>query len=428
MQDDKFNINEPDVFSESIRQKLENFEIPVDAACWNEIESRLTPKQKKRIVPFWWWLSGGAVALLALVFTIGKGNESTNFASKTTQQKSIQKETVSEPQNTISKELAISTETSNLKESKTTHNQATKQTKDNNQSTSGQSIQSVTVFTDSITKNGTETTTNNALAANTGANSVIKNDSAKETPEKRILPERLMAKDETNDKAPRPIEKQKNNEGWLLAAAFGPSGASPMMGSPKDFLSLSNGEMNLADVETKYYSVMAPTDFTEKTYNPALSFGLTVQKQIVKGLNIESGLVYTNLSSTFQTTGVFTNDATLTLHYLGIPVNMIARLWRSNKWELYASGGGMLEKGLRSVYVQHQNMGNQIITTTANTKIDGLQWSVNSGLGLTYKIQPKLGLYFEPKLSYFFENNQPVSTRTDQPVSFGLSFGLRFEL
>jgi len=65
MQDDINNIDKPDNFSEFVRQKLENHQLPVDADSWNEIEARMKA-QKRRIIPFWFWFSGGAaVAVLA---------------------------------------------------------------------------------------------------------------------------------------------------------------------------------------------------------------------------------------------------------------------------------------------------------------------------------------------------------------------------
>jgi hypothetical protein len=428
MQDNNIHINElTDVFSESVRQKLEDFEIPVDAACWTEIEASLANSKKKKVIPFWWWLSGGAaVATLTLLFVLQPFGDTGNLAIKTehkntkaTERKivSTQKSTVAEMPKTVSALAEKPTQGNRLSKAVNASKAETLMAETgiasgtNVQPTAKENVQPVEVA---------------AIAGDTTAsvasNVVVGNDSAV-TVKKRFLPNSL-----TEQSGDGLTAKVKEKDSWLLAASFGPSGATSMAGSPRDFLTLANGEKNLSDVETNYTSVMAPPDFTDKTYNPALSFGLMARRNLGKTFSVESGLMYTYLSSSFKRSDFFTYDATLSLHYLGIPVNLIARFWKSKNWEFYVSGGGMVEKGLRSVYVQHQIMGNQTITTTANTNIDGLQWSVNSGLGLTYKIQPKIGLYFEPKFSYFFENNQPVSTRTDQPVSFGLTAGLRFEL
>ncbi len=88
----------------------------------------------------------------------------------------------------------------------------------------------------------------------------------------------------------------------------------------------------------------------------------------------------------------------------------------------------MIEKGLRSIYVQNEYLGNQTITTDAATNIDGFQWSTHVSVGIAYKIQRQLGVYFEPRFSYFFDNDQPVSIRTDNPVVIGFAAGLRYSL
>jgi hypothetical protein len=172
---------------------------------------------------------------------------------------------------------------------------------------------------------------------------------------------------------------------------------------------------------------MTPNDFSQKTFMAPLSFGLIIRKNIGSSIGLETGLVYTYLSSTFEEQTTSHSDAQLSLHYVGIPLNLIVPVWKNPKWEVYLSGGGMVEKGLRSIYIQNQYFGNQVITTDARTKIDGFQWSVNAAIGTTYKIQRNIGIYFEPKFSYFLENNQPVSARTDQPIVIGLTAGLRYK-
>ena len=105
---------------------------------------------------------------------------------------------------------------------------------------------------------------------------------------------------------------------------------------------------------------------------------------------------------------------------------MVVKIWGNSKWKVYGSAGGMVEKGLRSIYIQEQHFGNQIITTTASTKIDGLQWSLNATIGGAYRLSDGIDVYFEPKCSYFFDNDQPLSIRTDRKLSGGIEGGLRF--
>jgi predicted porin len=172
---------------------------------------------------------------------------------------------------------------------------------------------------------------------------------------------------------------------------------------------------------------MSPSDFTNITYSVPISFGLIIRKNIDKALSLESGLVYTYLQTRYNNTTANSPNAQLNLHYLGVPLNLIAKVRNNPKWEVYFSVGGMLEKGLWSVYQQHTYFATQVYTTTVETGIVGFQWSTNAAIGTTYKFQKNLGIFFEPKVSYFFNNNQPASARTNQPTELGLVAGLRYE-
>lgn len=46
------------------QEKFENFEMSPDKMVWQNIEKKLNEKKKRRIIPFWWKLSGIAAALL----------------------------------------------------------------------------------------------------------------------------------------------------------------------------------------------------------------------------------------------------------------------------------------------------------------------------------------------------------------------------
>ena len=190
-------------------------------------------------------------------------------------------------------------------------------------------------------------------------------------------------------------------------------------------LSLSD---NIVKAGTTYTSIMAPQSFSNVNYSLPLSFGLKVRNKFSERLSVETGLIYTYLQTDFSNSGFSTTDARLGLHYLGIPVSLNVKVWNNPKWEIYVSGGGMVEKGLRSIYQQTQNNTFQTWFTTAQTNIVGFQFSVNSAVGLSYKIMPKIGIFFEPQFSYYFENGQPISIRSHLPTVFGLQIGLRYNL
>jgi len=416
------NNNEQDAFSEVFRQKLENHQLPVDAECWNEIEARLKSK-KRRIIPFWFWLSGGAaVAGLALLFTLRSPSESTGLIGRSkpanTQQKQI-----------LTKQIAkLQAQQLTPVEKVPAKNATNQQPSENKKETSIaekefaqiQAASNDTAGTNKIIEN-TITKHPNTQEDFAQTNARIK-DSVSSNISTKVLPDKLVAKS-----TDEPVAKQKNKQNWLLAAAFGTGGGMGSNGINGELASTPRNSY-LTSATADYSNMLTQNDFSQKNYMAPISFGLIIRKSLDKTISIESGLVYTYLLSTFENSGMQHNDAKLHLHYIGIPLNLVGRLWENSKWDLYLSAGTMAEKGIQSVYVQNQYAGNQVITTIAKTNINGFQWSINGAVGVTYKVQRNWGIYFEPKLSYFFDNNQPVSARTENPVVIGVTAGVRFRI
>jgi hypothetical protein len=416
MQDDINNIDKPDNFSEIFRQKLENHQLPVDAGSWNEIESRMKA-QKPRIIPFWLWLSGAAaVAVFAFLFILRKPSEIDTFALKTIKSNSA----ITQPKQVASFEKDKTAQNHKPKNNKI--NQLYYRQTNSNLELKVPEIKSVSK--DTVENNNTTLDLAESILKDNVASAELsaqKEDSISKN--KRIIPSSLAEKS-VNE----PIIKKKNKSDWLLAASFGSGGGAPNSLNSYDAAILNSYYKNIVSSETNFSTgLMDSKAFSKITFNSPLSFGLVIRKNLEKTISLESGLVYTYLSTNFENNGVQQNNARLHLHYIGIPINLVGVLWRNSKWEIYISGGVMVEKGIRSVYVLNQIYGDQIITTTASTGIDGFQWSVNGALGTTYKLQRNIGLFFEPKISYFFIDNQPISARTDQPTVIGLTAGLRFQ-
>lgn len=418
MQNDINNIDTPDKFNDFIREKLETHNSEVDSGIWSEIESRLQAK-KRKIIPFWYWFSGGAaVAVLALLFILRPFNNPTEFTAKSTDNQ--EQKTIQIPvSKTKSRSLIVKTIVASKEPDK--HFVSSTQSLNNEQKPIDEINLPQVEFTENTNENSNTMKKDSVIQPSISTQSIAK------TEEKNADSTAVNKKSEVFPVWQNNIAaiKQTNSEkGLFLAAAFS-AGGSASTGS-NGYLS-ATGDKNIVTAETSYVAVMTPNDFTNINYSTPVSFGLVVQKSLNNSWKIESGLVYTYLSTAFKNSAVQQNSANLHLHYIGIPANLIFQVWKNPKWNAYLSGGGMVEKGVRSIYIQKQFIGNQIITTTAATNIDGFQWSTIAAVGITYKIQEQLGIYFEPKVSYFFNNNQPISARTDQPVVIGLTAGLRFQ-
>lgn len=167
-------------------------------------------------------------------------------------------------------------------------------------------------------------------------------------------------------------------------------------------------------------------DIMDMTHSVPVSFGLTVRKMLNRTVGIESGLIYTYLSTDFEMRGANRYDASLKMHYLGIPVNLIVNLNDRKPWNIYVSGGGMVEKGIYFAYKQ-----SSYFSTGAQGKetgsVSGLQWSLNGSFGFSYNLYKGMNLYAEPGFSYYFDTAQPISRRTDNPFNFNLRIGIRYD-
>jgi hypothetical protein len=158
----------------------------------------------------------------------------------------------------------------------------------------------------------------------------------------------------------------------------------------------------------------------ETTHQIPLSFGLTFRYYLNAHWAIESGLVYTYLSSEYR----YRNDDRMKqqLHYLGLPVHAVYQFVDNSWFSVYLSGGGRMEKGLGA----HYSVFSQATRANRNETIDGLQWSLNGQMGVSYHLTKRFSLYAEPGVRYFFPNaTQPESIRTERPFHFSLSFGIR---
>ncbi len=169
---------------------------------------------------------------------------------------------------------------------------------------------------------------------------------------------------------------------------------------------------------------------TETHYGVPFRLGLTLQYSFNDRLAVETGLMYSRLSSEER---VSRDDrVTLTkyrLNYIGIPLTLKYRIASPGAVDFYVSAGGAVEKCVK---------GDAFITVIADDAPDPtresythepLQWSLSAGVGLQYRPVKYLGIYIEPSMVYYPSNHSRVpSIYHAHPVNFSLTAGLRFIL
>ena len=169
---------------------------------------------------------------------------------------------------------------------------------------------------------------------------------------------------------------------------------------------------------------------TNSTYDIPLSFGAGVRVRISPRWSIGAGMNYSMLSRKFYGTYTKVNEAGVienststdirnTQHYIGIPVNAYYDILDSRKVNFYAYAGGTVEKCISDRY---DILGTSIVH---KEKADGMQWSANLGVGVSFKLGKHLGLYIDPSLRYYFDCDQPHNIRAAQPLMLGFEVGLK---
>lgn len=417
--------SELDVLGELFRQRLENHRIPVDDSDWSVIERRLGKRKTRPAI--WLWSAGAAAAAIAMLLIIRQPVANQGVVTAVVQQENLEETGIAvhhpEDQEVIQR-LPSANSQVRYKDSKIQRFKDSKidfaELPNSDQSINDSVIQP---FNDSVTQSV--------------------NDSVNQSFNNLVIPEKKLDISLVEDKPDEDETDVKKPDKWLLAAAFGIGGYSNVLNDNHSDMynapssgSVSSKTMGLSGSNNEYaanlsgsvrsFSDMSRSDFTNISHRPPLSFGLTAHKSLGKGGGWETGLVYTFLSSRYEWEGYHVNQS---LHYVGIPVNMVVYLWNSNpNWRVYLSGGFMAEKGLRAIYRQERQLPSEHRITTVKSSINGLQWSLNGALGINYKLEKGWGIYFEPRVGYSFDCNQPVSIRTEMPVFFGINMGLNYEL
>lgn len=159
-----------------------------------------------------------------------------------------------------------------------------------------------------------------------------------------------------------------------------------------------------------------------------VSVGLELRYSFLNDrLGVGLGVNYTFLNSTYEALVDRQYQASVdqSVHYIGVPLNFYVNILSGDRLHFYATAGCMME---RAVKISYGITDLYSVKYQQDRSAQGLQWSVNAGLGLEYRFLDFLGVYLDPRLTYFFDCGQPYSVRTEQPLQFNLQLGFRFHI
>ena len=164
-------------------------------------------------------------------------------------------------------------------------------------------------------------------------------------------------------------------------------------------------------------------------HHQPIRVGVTLRYAFAPRWAVESGLNYSHLRSDV-TVGNAKNyyDERTSLHYIGLPVNVVYSLLSTRAVELYVMAGGMVEKCVSGSLRTNYFVGGEPHNNShSSVSVGGLQFSANASAGVQLNLSPTVGLYAEPGVGYWFDNGSKVeSIYHDRPLNFNLNLGLRF--
>jgi len=205
-----------------------------------------------------------------------------------------------------------------------------------------------------------------------------------------------------------------NQAGFLLSDAGGEEDADS--DTPLDYIATLNQG---AETETR------------KHYHLPIRAGIRVAFPINDRLALESGLAYTQLSSTTESGSSDNYYSTeQKLHYIGVPLRLRCKLWTGKRLGVYVSGGGMVEKCVSGSAKTKYILGGE---KNADSKQDvtekPLQFSATLSAGIEANIAKHVSLFAEPGVSYYIDNHSSVDNiYKDKPFNFDLHVGIKVNI
>lgn len=398
-------------FDSLIREKLKGYELPVEGQWWEEVEGEIRKRGNRSLLRKFFSGLTAAAACAALLFWIylpGKQEE----AFSTVTDHAVETEDFPDKHNYAEGET--SDYPAEAGDPEVSVQEPLKKVFAGRESAVLGQVPVVLADTnieESLEKEG--------VAENVEKEEIVENEAAlRKEPVATILPEpENVFPDDI------PVVRRKKEKNFLLAASFGSSSSANISSNSLDYFFENNDPGKWTGNGEMGSSPLPEIDFSEGRHSPALSFGITVRKRIDRRFSLESGLIYSYLHSELEGSRV---NADQKLHYLGVPLTAVCDLYKRNNWTIYISGGGMVEKGIRSQVSAAFRNGNWERKVDWSGSVSGLQWSVNASAGIDYRFYNHISFYLEPRLTYYFDNNQPESIRTQNPLTIGFGAGVRF--
>lgn len=432
---DSFNNNDP--LKQFVKDKLADYNAKVPPSGWEKLESSIFAAQRAKIVRRRWIASSmtaAAAALIGVFFALQNLNRELPVQisehQTITDTESVAKDngsTVSK-QNVPQKQRSIQTltadNTTSIKEKALNADSKT-------QIQEEQPYEAI--YSDrkdlSLVPLEEKRQTNNIN------NQSDIDDETKQRLIEEFINEGKRSLSSTDEVATSKIKKKRRNS-ISLTSQSGLSSSQQTSNSPttlRSSLADSYSNYTIAKIQS-FNEEAVPVATSEMNHMQPLSFGILASFDISHKLQIESGLVYTYLlSKNKNKTDGYNEVEKMQFHYLGIPLNLNYTILSVNKLNVYLSAGTMIEKDIRG----RVNYNDEKETTSQSSgyasyksskiKQQNPQFSVTSGVGITYPIYDKTQMFGKVGGRYYFNaKNEYTTYYSDQKFGLDIQLGIKF--
>lgn len=473
---------------QQLQDAFSDYSVTADDAVWDNIEAAIQPEKKRRGA-FWWFTTGAAAGIAALVFTYtiyqSSSEQPTAPATAGTE---VAPNTAVPDQETTPSEAVTSTDatsgekaleyataagsnetegavasdetsvTSNAEESiasnengvpttsgenrmeaakalKTPHQQLVAQTMDHRSSTPLFDANAGQKRTTQWTPSPgyvplLEPLTVDGLP-NTSSRTIAYADASWD---EHLLPPIIRPRAADDDEW-EDWDDASNADQWALAANLGSSGSgSATVPTQDNFEATGNqapGNFGSVQEGIPIAQDIASKDDGEADYRSPFIIGVRGNVSVSKRVSLESGLNYALLPQTITfDDGGIRDVMRVDQHFIGVPVLVNYAFVQRKRFSMYSSQGLIIEKGIAAFETQTTYQGeDQLSQEKTRGDAPGIQGALTFGLGADYKIGKLLSLYMQPSVSSWLINHQVGrNVRNHQLLWPNLQMGVRFNL
>lgn len=407
---------------EKLVEKMNNHSESIPNNGWEKLEQELSSTPKPfMLIPHHWRQLAAAAVLLTAIFGAAlyflHGPESNDIDQKVAEVMELTNEATAEDIRPLD-EFTVTTQQT-TSQHVATHASYPNRSANTSAGTTAVAVSSEESITSPIAKDNDSSENEDSATNETTEN---KKD---EPVVKKVVNHRPSSKDKQHIPVTKKTRRTENL--WAFGASVGNAGA---ISNNREFAfsgrayQVSNdldetALISLSKDQTVVFKDGVPlvynlNDVTYAKHQQPITVGLSVRKSLKRRFSLETGLMFTLLSS----------DVTLArqpevahkqkLYYLGIPVKGNWDFLQSRFITLYLSAGGQIEKCVSG--------------KIAGEKINNKPWqfSVMGGVGVQVNATKNFGIYVEPGVAYYFKNNSSLQTiRKEHPFNFNLVTGLR---